>query len=283
MADTDPTARPHNPYARFIPREELKGFAAWRPDSFGTPKVEPEPPPPAEPPEPPPPTTAEWLGRIDEARQAGYQDGYRDGLEALEAAKRQFAQQTSAEMAALVASFQTDVAALEDRMAQAVLDTSLRLARQVVRSELALRPEAVAQVAREAVSAVLLTAQHLRLRMHPQDLALIESGAGEDLRARHVLLLADAALSRGGCVVETDMGEVDARVESRWQQAAGVFGLSLDWDTPAPQAPARGAQAAAAPSPVPPTETPEPLEPALSDAPVAPAGEVPDLSQEPQP
>jgi flagellar assembly protein FliH len=51
MADTDTTARPHNPYARFIPREELKGFAAWRPDSFGAPKVEPEPEVPAAPPE----------------------------------------------------------------------------------------------------------------------------------------------------------------------------------------------------------------------------------------
>lgn len=279
MADTDTTARPHNPYARFIPREELKGFAAWRPDSFGAPKVEPEPEVPAAPPEPPPPSTDEWLARIEEARQAGYHDGYRDGLEALEAAKRQFAQQTSAEMAALVASFQTDVSALEDRMAQAVLDTSLRLARQVVRSELALRPEAVAQVAREAVSAVLLTAQHLRLRMHPQDLALIESGAGDDLRARHVLLLADAALSRGGCVVETDMGEVDARVESRWQQAAGLFGLPLDWDTPAPKPTGRGPAPAAAgtpPTPVAPAAA-EPL--AADEALAAPA---PDLSQEPE-
>lgn len=279
MADTDTTARPHNPYARFIPREELKGFAAWRPDSFGAPKVEPEPEVPAAPPEPPPPSTDEWLARIEEARQAGYHDGYRDGLEALEAAKRQFAQQTSAEMAALVASFQTDVAALEDRMAQAVLDTSLRLARQVVRSELALRPEAVAQVAREAVSAVLLTAQHLRLRMHPQDLALIESGAGEDLRARHVLLLADAALSRGGCVVETDMGEVDARVESRWQQAAGLFGLPLDWDTPAPKPSGRGPAPAAAGTP------PAPVAPAVAEALAADealAAPAPDLSQEPE-
>ena len=258
MAESDTTARPHNPYARFIPREELRGFAAWRPDSFGEPKVEPEPEQPPRPAEPPPPTTEEWLARVEEARQAGYHDGYRDGLEALEAAKREFAKATSAEIAALVASFQTDVAGLEDRMAQAVLDTSLRLARQVVRSELALRPEAVAQVAREAVAAVQLTAQHLRLRMHPQDLALIESGAGEDLRARHVLLLADAALSRGGCVVETDMGEVDARVESRWQQAAGVFGLPLDWHTPAPPAVAREATPAVAESP------PAPVAPEVS-------------------
>ena len=279
MAESDTTARPPNPYARFIPREELKGFAAWRPDSFGEPKVEPEPEQPPRPAEPPPPTTEEWLARVEEARQAGYHDGYRDGLEALEAAKRQYAQQTSAEMAALVASFQTDVASLEDRMAQAVLDTSLRLARQVVRSELALRPEAVAQVAREAVAAVQLTAQHLRLRMHPQDLALIESGAGEDLRARHVLLLADAALSRGGCVVETDMGEVDARVESRWQQAASVFGLPLDWHTPAPPAAARDAAPVVAEPPPAPVAPEVSLPLAQSDVDAEPGL---DLTQEPE-
>ena len=120
-------------------------------------------------------------------------------------------------------------------MASAVVDTSLSLAYQVVRSELAQRPECVAQVAQEAVGAVMLSARHLRLRMNPQDLALIEQGAGPALRARDVMLQADAAIGTGGCVVESDLGQVDARIESRWAQAMAIFGAHKPWhDMPAP-------------------------------------------------
>jgi flagellar assembly protein FliH len=233
-----------NAYARFIPREELAGFANWTPDAFGHAnrpgigRPEPEPPPPAE----HEPDAAEWLGRIDEARQAGYQDGYRDGLQALEAAKRQNAQQISAQVAALLASVDDQLQGLETRMADAVVDTALRLARQVVRTELSLQPAAVVAVASEAVQAVMLSARHLRLRLHPEDLTLVEAGATDLLQARSVLLQADLTLQRGGCVVESDLGQVDARIEQRWAQAAAVFGAPGDW-------PAAGA--ADAPDPLP--------------------------------
>ena len=110
--------KPANAYARFIPREELQDFAAWTPGAFGDlgaasnasakpqaakPQARPEAQqPPAAPAEP---TAEQWLARIEEARSQGYQQGYRDGLEALEAAKRQFAQQISAQMGQIVAAF----------------------------------------------------------------------------------------------------------------------------------------------------------------------------------
>jgi flagellar assembly protein FliH len=40
------------------------------------------------------------------------------------------------------------------------------------------------------------------------------------------VLQADATLQPGGCIVESDLGQVDARIEARWAQAAAVFGRS---------------------------------------------------------
>jgi len=250
--------RAANAYARFIPREELQDFANWTPDIFGglgedpalnpaaaaraaafaqrtANEMPPAPPPP--PPEPAGPTEAEWLERVQAARQQGWQDGHRDGLETLEAAKRQYAQQVSAQMAQLVAAFDDQIQALEARMASAVTDTAVTLARQVVRAELSQRPECVAQVAQEAVHAVMLSARHLRLRLHPQDMALVAEGASEALKAREVMLLADLQIQPGGCVVESDLGQVDARIESRWAKAAAVFSAPVAWGEPATEAP----------------------------------------------
>jgi flagellar assembly protein FliH len=245
------TAKPAGAYSRFIPREELDAFDSWTPDAFAglagrsawnpvaalTPQPPaPPPPPPApvleEPPLPDGPTEEEWLAEVHASRQSGYQDGYRDGLEALEAAKRQHLQQVSAQVASLIEGFDAQLRALEDRIAQSVVDTAVTLARQVVRAELQTRPELVARVAQEAVGAVMLSARHLRLRLNPEDLALVEAGAGEALRTREVMLQPDPALARGGCLVESDLGRVDARLETRWAQAAALFGAELPLHDP---------------------------------------------------
>ena len=228
--------RPANAYARFIPREELADFAAWTPGAFGEgadpfgatskpqPRAPQRPEPAAAPAAPPEPTAEQWQGRIEEARAQGYQQGYRDGLEALEAAKRQFAQQMSAQVGQLLSALDQQTQALDARMADTLVQTAVMLARQVVRSEVAQRPELIVQVAQDAIAAVILSARHLRLRLHPQDVALVEAGAAELLKARQVLLQADPTLSPGGCIVESDLGQVDARIEQRWAQAVAVFG-----------------------------------------------------------
>ena len=189
----------------------------------------PEPEPVVDP-APAGPSEEEWLSAIQEARQAGYQDGYRDGLEALEAARRQHLQQVTAQYAALANSLEGQLQSLEARMAEAVTRTSLVLARQVVRSELSQRPQLVRQVAQEALGTVLLSARHLRLRLHPDDVPLVSADDGEALRSRDVQLLPDPQVSRGGCVVESDLGHVDARIEHLWAQAAAVFGADLPLD-----------------------------------------------------
>ena len=201
-----------NAYARFIPREELDAFSAWRPKAFGDAR---------------PASAAERNTEQQALRQAGYQDGYRDGVAALESFKQSFAPQMAAQLAPLVDAFDDGLAALEIQLADKVAQIATALARQVVRSELATRPEAIAQVASEAVHAVLLSARHIRVFVHPDDEALVQAGAGAALQARAACVLVDPALTRGGCRVESDLGGIDARIESRWSQAAETLGQSM--------------------------------------------------------
>lgn len=234
-------------YARFIPREELQAFAAWRPDSFGDDFNEipaslrraPEPAPPAPEPEPMPeaapaapagPTLEELQAAVAEARQGGYQDGYRDGLVALEGFKQSFAQQMAAQIGQLVAAFNGQIDTLEAELAATVAATATQLARQVVRAEVAARPELVARVAEEAVNAVLLSARHIRVFVHADDLPLVAAGAAEALEARGARLMPSAQMQRGGCLIESDVGRIDARIDTRWAQAAAVLGQDVPYE-----------------------------------------------------
>ena len=81
-------------------------------------------------------------------------------------------------------SFGEQLAALQQDMARALAATATQLARQIVRSELATRPELVAAVAQEALDTLLLSAQHITLRVHPDDHALVAQAPAEVLAAR---------------------------------------------------------------------------------------------------
>ena len=215
-------------YGRFIPREELNGFAAWTPGSLHDRRAPAAAP--AEPPPPPPgPTPQQQAEVLRTARQSGYQDGYRDGLAALEAFKQSYAATLTAQLGALLESHHAQLGALQQDMARALAGCATALARQMVRSELATHPERVVEVARQAVDALLLSASHITLRVHPDDLPLVAEGATEVLAARGARLVADASLTRGGCRVDSDIGGVDASIETRWKHSAAAIGAESVW------------------------------------------------------
>ena len=232
-------------YARFIPGEELQGAKSWSFDNLGgapapspfSPAKPAAAPAPVEPPPPPAPDVNELLHA---ARQSGYQDGYRDGMAALDAFKHSFAQQMSAQIGQLVKNFDAEMQALEGAMAQSIARVAVELARQVVRSELAQRPELIARVAHDAVEALQLSARHVRVRVHPDDFPLVQQGAGNELQAREAQLIPDAEVPRGGVKVDADIASVDATLATRWLQAAASIGQASIWEDRRNDAPGAG-------------------------------------------
>ena len=272
-----PNSRAGTPYTRFIPREELQGFAAWLPESFGpdtaqagrpwgdlsgsgaaaaNPSTHPSTHPLAHPFADGASASAgataaaaqadaaletlratlaasyqtEIKAQVAAARTQGYQDGYRDGLVALESFKQSFASQTSHQIGQVVLALDTELGALEQQLASSVARVATELARQVVRGELSMRPALVAQVAREAVNAVLMSARQITVMLNPDDHALVAAGCEEALSARGARLLSQPSIARGGCRVESDAGVIDARIQARWAQATHALGTGLQWD-----------------------------------------------------
>ena len=162
-------------------------------------------------------------------RQQAYQDGYRDGLAALDGFKQSHARQMSAQVGALLQSIGIQLDGMQHEMARTLALSAANLARQIVRTELLMRPELAAMVATEAIDTLLLSARHITLRVHPDDHAVVSQGAAEVLAARGGRVIVDSSVSRGGCLVESDIGSVDATVESRWRRGAAALGCDDAW------------------------------------------------------
>jgi flagellar assembly protein FliH len=112
------------------------------------------------------------------------------------------------------------VEALDDRRVDANAQQQAALARALtllLSEELQLSPTHIRRVLERELLRVR-TATQLIVRVHPDDLALLASSADYVATlelAGSLEFVSDATLARGGCVLTSNLGEIDARIETR--------------------------------------------------------------------
>jgi flagellar assembly protein FliH len=143
----------------------------------------------------------------NEAREAGYREGYNRGA----------AQWTQA-----VKSAQDSLKTALESAKPEVVRMALRVAEKVLRRKLETTPEAMLPMVDEALRSLQGQQQtRIVLRVHPADQAVLESRRQHWLE-RHpgisnLQVVVDEAMSRGGCRIESEFGMVDATVETQIQ------------------------------------------------------------------
>lgn len=221
-----------NPYSKFIPGEEIRDFASWRFDEVGDKsrlKTMPEPKPE---------TPAEDDQTLAEKyRQQGFAEGFVQAsaqakLEAQREINDFISQQGAAsaqEMAAMISALRERLTLIEQGAAQQVLLLACELTRQILRREVQVPAKAMLPVIQEALAEVLVESKVKRLRVNPLDMTHLYEPLSHALADTPVTLVPDAAIDRGGFVLEAAQVTVDGTMEGRWQRAIGSLGLSLPW------------------------------------------------------
>ena len=171
--------------------------------------------PPAEDPE------AE-LARLREAARA---EGYSEGL----AAGRVEGEQACGRMKQLVESFGNTLDNLDFRLADMVLELALDVARQVVAGELAARPERILDVVNLALKQMAESSREARLLLNPDDATLVRPHLDQVLDKNRLRIVEDVRIVRGGCMIETSQGDLDASLPARWRAVVQVLGSNLNW------------------------------------------------------
>jgi flagellar assembly protein FliH len=159
---------------------------------------------------------------LESAYQRGLSEGFIAGTEHTARESGSMANRVDL----LITSMQSQFENFDQDVADAVLGLAFSLARQVVRSELELRPELVTTPVRDALQSLALKATFPCIYVNPDDLNLIKSACGEELSVRGCRLFADTSITRGGCRLESDTATVDASIESRWERALNNMGYN---------------------------------------------------------
>ena len=171
------------------------------------------------------PTIEQITAIQEQARQEGYQAGHAEGL----AAGHEEAAREAARLHDLANTFSTEVAQADEIISQQILDLSIDLARALLKSALAIRPELVIPIVKEAVRYLPVLHQPALLFLNPADALLVKERIGDELEKMGWQLADDGQLEPGGCRVETASNQIDASLPTRWQRLTAALSKNSDW------------------------------------------------------
>ncbi len=164
---------------------------------------------------------------VDEARVVGGEvmnierDAYEKGFRAGESAGFEFGRKKAETLFQGLAHILDELANLRDRLYRScekeIIDLIIAIARKVVHRELETKREIVVDLVREALKASVAGGE-IVIRLNPEDLKIM-SEYREELASyvdgvKNLTIKEDSTIKRGGCIVETNFGEVDATVDT---------------------------------------------------------------------
>jgi flagellar assembly protein FliH len=159
------------------------------------------------------------------AREEGLREGREEALAAMAPALEALSQAADA--------VQFDQIARAERLEAHAVDLGLYLAEKVVGGAISVKPELVLEAVKGALRGIV-ERERVTVLVHPLDLELVRD-AMDGVRAslggiEHCEVQAERRVSRGGAIVRTPDGDVDARVETKLQRAREVVEAAIGTD-----------------------------------------------------
>ena len=162
----------------------------------------------------------DWSENIREREQAAYERGRREGENALSEQLVRQRNEIGILLNGLVDSLRNAMPQVVQEAETSLIQLALESAQKVV-AGLPVNAETVEAVVREALQQVEDTAE-ITVRVHPEDLELLHKHSAAILNGvpatGPLRFVGSAEVSRGGCLVQTRFGVIDARRETKFDQ-----------------------------------------------------------------
>jgi flagellar assembly protein FliH len=172
---------------------------------------------------------AELEAKIRQECQEAYNRGVTDGVQKGMAQQRAEARRMIDAVTDLMRELTQLRQTIMDKSEREILDLAFAIAAKVIHQEVKRDDAIVASVLREAVKSVT-DRDGMKVRLNPQDyryIALIKEDFLREMDGvKNIVFEEDPAIKRGGVVVETIFGEVDARLEQQFHEIKVGLGLT---------------------------------------------------------
>ncbi len=182
-----------------------------------------------------------WIGRVDgpaglwdlqaspdaaQLEKAAYESGFREGEKSgLEIAGKKV-EALMSRYAETIEELGRLKPMLYEQVEREVVKLALQVARKIVHREVTVDQEIIQTLVRVALSHVAVKSA-VTVHLNPADYTFMlehRKISPEQEDGHHtIVLLADKSIERGGCLVETECGDVDARIEAEFREVERAF------------------------------------------------------------
>jgi flagellar assembly protein FliH len=131
-------------------------------------------------------------------------------------------------LSALVASIADQMKALQRTIERDAYRFALAVAERIIRRDVTMTDDIVITQIKEAIQRIV-GVESIKLRVHPSDEGVVRAHRSLFLSSldnlRDVVIETDEGMERGGCIIESASGNVDARISTQLRQIeASLFG-----------------------------------------------------------
>jgi len=160
-----------------------------------------------------------------EGHDTGYEEGFKKGEEA---AQKEFSP-FLATIEDLIADLTIFRKNMYDKVEREMVEMVVSLAKKVIHFEFSTRDDAVQEMIRLAVQSVL-DRESMVIKINPADKGYAESFRPElhhlFSEIKNITFEAHSGVERGGCIVETNFGVVDAQIDKLGEQMDRILDLA---------------------------------------------------------
>ncbi|RMG57802.1 MAG: hypothetical protein D6713_08945 [Deltaproteobacteria bacterium] len=160
---------------------------------------------------------------LEKAYREGFEKGYSDGLaKVAEAAKR---------VESIIRELENYRGRKFQELLPEIVDLSLQIARRIIRREVSVQREVILGVVKDALKKVGEGETRVTIRVNPEDYEVLVANF-EEVRnngaVRNIEIEPSTTISPGGCYIETEGGDVDARVEEQLKEIENALRKAHD-------------------------------------------------------
>jgi len=157
----------------------------------------------------------------EESREKGYREGFEKGIKDADEKIKNLVEEYKKSLNSLNTLREK---IYEEAQSEMILIVKEAL-KKIVASEIKSSEEFILNVVKETVKNVVET-KKIVIKVSPEDYRYLSENREKldsSLSGKEIELVEDPAITRGGCIIQTDMGEIDSTVETKLEEVLNIL------------------------------------------------------------
>ncbi len=166
--------------------------------------------------------------KLENEYTKGYNEGYQAGTEESERNYEQILLEKNEEFYNILTEMEERFAEYEESFAKIVIEVSSKMASKILHREIS-NKSIIQETLSEALTQVI-TSNKILVKINPEDMKILEAnenGIGAHQGFAKIRFEPDPSIERGGCFVETELGNIDAQISSQINEIVKQLELNL--------------------------------------------------------